>query len=465
MRTRSSGRPIRPGHAALVAATALAAFPAAASALTPPPPEPSTQSVTEDGWPRLAADAHTPGSSTTWSRCPPDGGGCTTVATGPGHEPGPTEAGTTFASTTTTADGRSVHARTKTWRGRLAPAAAPALVGEPRIGRHVDTQPGSWDGGWGDEQSLLGVRACPTAAGTDCRAVSSAGIQPGRGPALVDPAYADWYLGAYETRISAFTAFPAIALHFPFGEVSPHRAPAPGPTVVAGPLVGPVPAERPGVPPSVTGTLAVGRKVTPRAGTWPDAPADGRISTAVRVCPTRQDTPACRLLNDLAPAAPFAAAGAGEAGLAAPNARVTIDERYLGWYAGAVDRRARDGAPAFPELDRRPEAVPPPGSVVQHGALFATPIRLGFTPRATLVRRVAGRPRTLRLGTIRCSGRCVAHVTLRWGRRTVVRRIVVDGSSARITLGRARLGRARSVRVTVRYDDHPALARRTVRVA
>lgn len=422
------------------------------------------QGTGADGWPRLAA-YYQPytfgGPEPAWRVCAPTCG--TVVATGNSFTPGPTEPGTTFEASTTFG-GVTTTARSGPWRGRIGNVAAPTLVGEPRIGRHVDPRPGAWSGGWGDETSLVGVRACPSAAGVDCVSVSSAGIQPGGGPALIGPAYAGWYVGAYDVRIGARTAFPAIALFFPFGTVSGHRAPGPGETVAVGPLVGPVPAARPGVPPSVSGTLAVGRKVTPRAGTWPDAPADGRISSALRVCPTRQDTAKCVLLNDLLPAGTISAARTPGVELAAANAPVALDAQYLGWYVGAVDRYSRADVGEFPDLDRRPETVPAPGPIVTLGPLSATPVRLGFTPRASIVRRIAGTPRTLRLATVRCAERCVARVTLRGGGKTIVRRVVADGGSTAVRVRHASLRRARSVRVTVRFDDHPAVVRRTVRV-
>lgn len=308
--------------------------PAPADLLTPPAPpfEPLTpQGVTAEGWPQLTAEGAGPGSSTTWRACVPRCG--EVISTAPSWSPGEAVPGVRFEATTFTADRRIVRTVTREWGGRLRIEAPPVLEGAPRTGGRVRALWGSWRGGWADELRLTGVRACRTPQATDCRSLSAAGLAPmsGAEPIELDPVYAGWWIGAYERRLDATTAFPAVVLAFPSGRVSPHRAPEPGQLVAAGPLAGPV--------------------------------------------------------------------------------------------------------------------------------------RLGFTPRTTIVRRLAGDARSAPVATIRCAGACVARVTLRGGGRTVTRRLAVPaGGSRTVAVRRASFGRARSLRVTVRFDHHPKVVRRTVRI-
>jgi hypothetical protein len=431
--------------------------------------------LTSDGWPHLTASSATPSApAPTWRVCAPDCGAV--VAEGTTFAPGPTAVGTAFEATITAADGTTTTDRTPAWQGRVAVAAPPTVTGEARIGRPVATQPGTWTGGWGDEFSVAGLRACRTPEATNCREVAPGNpFGPGRQAATtaVDPAFAGWYVGAWERRYASRSVFPAVAIvPPPFGTPADERPAVVGDavTVAFGPLIGPVPAARTGIPPRVTGSFAVGRRVTPRPGTWPDAPDGGRISTAVRACPTRRDTDACVLLNALEPGV-AAPGGAAQDGRPGPGAPVTLGRKLLGWYLGAVDRHRPGGTAGAPVVVPAPSAtgsdrrVPEPDLVTVHGPLAATPVVLGFTPRATIARRVRRGPRVLRLGTVRCAERCVARVTLRAGGRTVRRRLDARGGrSTAVSVPAATVGRARALRVRIAFDHHPRVVRRTVRV-
>ncbi len=69
------------------------------------------------------------------------------------------------------------------------------------------------------------------------------------------------------------------------------------------------------------------------------------------------------------------------------------------------------------------------------------------------------------LAAVRCSGRCVAYVTLRHGRQARKRRIVVTGGQAAVKLWPGTFSRrATTVRVTVRFDKHRATAEGSVRL-
>ncbi|CAB4917269.1 unannotated protein [freshwater metagenome] len=438
----------------------------ASAVLTPGAAAAETTTISQhllaaDGSPSLVANrSPVGGAPARWRVCDPECGPI--VAEGPTFSPGPTAAGTTFEATTTGTDGAVSSVRSRPWGGQVAVVGPPTVTGEVRIGRVVTAAGGTWTGGWGDDRGVPALRACRTPAATDCRFFGPRDVlgSARQGASAIDPAFAGWYVGAYEQRHARETAFPAVAPapEPPLGTPTDRRPVDPGvatPTLAYGPLVGPVPPARTGEPPRVAGRLAVGRRVTPRPGTWPDAPDDGRIASVLRACPTREDTASCVLLHDLG----------GTGGRPGPGAPVTLGRRLLGWYVGAVDRHRGAGGDAGAFTPARPTtAVPAPDLATVHGPLSTTPVGLGFTPRVAVRRRIAA-GRRLRLATVRCAGACVARVTLRAGGRTVVRRIAVRaGRSTPVVAPRSRFRGARSIRVTIRVDHARPVVRGTVRI-
>jgi len=205
----------------------------------------------EDGWPRLVAN-HYPYNAEavpTWKVCSPECGPTVAVATHGSYQPGPTAAGTTFEASTTV-DGTTTTARSRIWGGRVTNTALPTLAGAAVVGQVVTPAAGTWAGGWGDDTSLLGVRACSTPTAEDCRAMNAASLQPGHpSQVIIDRAYTGWYIGAIERRTAAQSVFVAIGYHFPAGQISGLPAPRPGQTVSAGALIGPITDPSPAPPP------------------------------------------------------------------------------------------------------------------------------------------------------------------------------------------------------------------------
>ncbi|MFA4927954.1 MAG: hypothetical protein WC558_05520 [Patulibacter sp.] len=482
MHASCAHQPVRPRAARLsallliVAGAALSAVAApSASAMTPPAPEPQPSpriSVERRGYadgtqPRFDARLAPLGTTAevSWRICAPNCGG--PVATGRDFQPVSLPIGATVQATAVI-DGQYVGAQSETWWGPPTPTAPPGIAGELRIGRVVAPAPGRWVGGWQDDGSYFTYRLCRTAAGDDCRAFHPASGSNDR--VTVDPTWAGWYLGTVEHRYGWGSAFAAIAHSGPSWGVLPGPEPLSFavPPSVAGPLVGPIPAIRPATLPRVTGTLAAGRTVRARSGHWPDVPAGGGVRSGLRACPTRKDSDRCVAITDFARTAdtPVIAGRPDRPTLDQP---AKLDPRYVGWYVGAVDlyipdlARSRMGLRVETPSDLRTFAIPAPSPVVIHGPLSRKPIRLGFTPRATIrTRSAVDAQRRTTLATVRCSGRCVARATVSSGGRTTRVRLVVRGGK-RLTVP-ARATRGAQARVTIRFDHHPRIVRKTVRL-
>ncbi len=91
-------------------------------------------------------------------------------------EPGPTPADAVLQLETTRL-GKTTTDRTPTWRGRVTNVSPPTLAGVLSVGETLHPRAGQWRGGWGDDRSQVGVRACRTARGEDCRAMTEASFK------------------------------------------------------------------------------------------------------------------------------------------------------------------------------------------------------------------------------------------------------------------------------------------------
>jgi hypothetical protein len=458
----------------VVGVLAVPATAPAAPVVDPPPPAGygvaiDQQSIDGAGDPVVRAFVEDRSATVTWHACAPECGGPIGVVSDDGRATygssyvtaGPTAAGTSF-EVRATANGTTRTARTTPWGGPAAVAVPPSLAGDARIGRVVRAVPGTWSGGWDTDFDIAEVRACPTADGAS--GCVGLGPSPLNGPqqdvATIDPAYAGWFIGAVTTRAAhgQFNGGLPVLAYDTFGTRSSRPAPAPGlPRTAFGPLVGPIPAARVGDPPTVSGKLGTGVRVTALPGTWPDAPDDGVRATGLRACPTRQDGDRCRVL----------AAAGGTSLTADSRGTATLGTDLLGWYVGAFERRGRTSgnvaapfSPGSPGFDRPP--VPGPGMVL--GPLSAAPVRLGFAPRIALTatpRVTGGR---LVVGRIRCAARCVVLLRVTGRGRSVTRRTVVRGSAS-LSVSARRLPRdVRRVRSTVRIEHATTHAARVARV-
>lgn len=193
-----------------------------------------TQHVfSEDGQPVLVANYQPNGALATpsWKVCAPDCG--PTVLTGNQLQPGPTANGTTFEASATVGETTTTD-RSRPWNGQVTNTVAPTISGEAKVGGTVSGAAGTWTGGWGDDYSTVELRACRAADGTSCVRLPSAS-------AVIDSAYAGWYIGSIDSRYGREAAFPAFAWPAPIpGQPSGVPVPPATQTTVYSALIGPI---------------------------------------------------------------------------------------------------------------------------------------------------------------------------------------------------------------------------------
>ena len=156
------------------------------------------------GNPLLVANFSPDGSSATvgWAICRPGGASCRSVGTNHGElQPGPEPAGTRFVASAEyrgQAYSASVH-----WLGAVRALRTPRLVGEARLGGVVNPVAGTWAGGWGSDSDQLGVEACRTRTGHDCRMLGGGeyGCPDRSSRTRLGGWFTSWYLFAIDARL------------------------------------------------------------------------------------------------------------------------------------------------------------------------------------------------------------------------------------------------------------------------
>ena len=222
-----------------------------AVALLTPADEPPTpdagaiyqRGLTADGWPWLAGVPQETGAKgRAWQRCTPECGEVESEAEF--FRPGRTAPGTFF--TMTAPDGEVVYAdRTPIWQGQVKNTKPPKLDGQAVVGATVTPRRGRWTGGWPDDGSTVGVRACRTAKGEGCVAISRSLVHgAGRQTSVeIGPVYVGWYVGAVERRTGGVETVTMEAVPPPRGDkISRYPSPTPSQTAAMGALRGPVKA-------------------------------------------------------------------------------------------------------------------------------------------------------------------------------------------------------------------------------
>ncbi len=224
----------------------------------------SERGLTGDGWPWLAGNHDAPGANgRAWQRCAPECG--PVLSTAEFFEAGKTAAGTSFRLSAP--DGEVVwEDRSPVWQGQVRNMRLPTLDGQPTVGETVTPRRGRWSGGWPDDGSQIGVRACRTSKGAGCVAISASLVEGAgtRASVEIGSAYIGWYVGAIERRTSAtVSAVPMVKTVPPRGTVvSRYPAPTPSATAAAGKLLGPVT----GAAPAISGLSSPGAAPTHPAG-------------------------------------------------------------------------------------------------------------------------------------------------------------------------------------------------------
>ena len=227
--------------------------------------------VDASGWPvvtAIDAQART-GVEAQWRVCDPL---CGAPVTATQFAPGAVPAGAELEASTEL-DGVPVTARTPAWQGQVVSVAPPQVMGAAAVGAVVTAVDGTWAGGWGGEGSRLGLIACPAVTSQDCRRL------PVDASAVLDSAYAGWFIGAISQRGTA-VAQPAWPAAVP-GQPSMIPAPPVSQTLVAGPLIGPVAAA------IVSGPVPGGRDAAPEPALRPRSitlrPRGKRAGRAVQI--------------------------------------------------------------------------------------------------------------------------------------------------------------------------------------
>lgn len=134
-------------------------------------------------------------------------------------------------------------ASTPRWVGRVRAVRRPTLRGAPKIGATLRAEPGRYAGGFegsGDGTGgYVGIRACPTRAGTGCFLIGDWRQRSGRAGTLT-AAYAGWFVGAIHLLKGPFSEETADAWAIPRRPRDGRPAPDPGVLIATSPLVGPV---------------------------------------------------------------------------------------------------------------------------------------------------------------------------------------------------------------------------------
>lgn len=141
-----------------------------------------------------------------------------------------------------TSDDELHMASTPPWLGPVRVVRRPRLRGNAVVGATLRAIPGRFSGGFqGDDGAggLVGLRVCPTRAGTGCFLMGDWRERSGR-TATLTAAHAGWFVGAIQRRIGPTHEETAEAWAIPRSPREGRPAPPAGPLVATGPLVGPV---------------------------------------------------------------------------------------------------------------------------------------------------------------------------------------------------------------------------------
>lgn len=220
--------------------------------------------------------------SWSWKACPvsaPED--CQPFGTGRSVSTAGASAGVVFKVTD---DQRNV-GETPRWQGAVTSTSLPTVGGAVRANSLVTPVAGGWSGGWTGDFDLLQMSVCRNADGSDCTKLTDPPNLVGGCPsqaAVLDPAFAGWYLRLADYRYGVGTAFPAFAIvrydgliHVPpRGKGSGPLPPSPTVAVV---ILGPIGTAT--GPPSVRCGWPVAPSWTNGpAPSWANGPPAARIS-------------------------------------------------------------------------------------------------------------------------------------------------------------------------------------------
>lgn len=143
-----------------------------------------------------------------WEICSAGGvGACAPAPSTEGElQAGPEPPGTRFVATATYLG--QAYSAAVTWQGTVQAVSPPTLVGPRRVGQIVTPEAGHWSGGWGDDVDQLGVEACRTPSGGECKMLGGGelGCPDDSSRTRLSDWFSGWYLFALDARLAADNA-------------------------------------------------------------------------------------------------------------------------------------------------------------------------------------------------------------------------------------------------------------------
>lgn len=163
--------------------------------------------------------------ASSWWACP-KGAECDPFGTGQDISTGTSVSGTVFLASDPLTQEIAV---SPTWEGNIELATPPSVSGEIAANTLVKAVSATWSGGWQGDFDQLTLAACETPTGNDCTTLTDWEFDGTcqSGSAVIDPAFAGYYLAVTDHVYGPGTAFAGV------GHPSPYHSTAleSGPTV------------------------------------------------------------------------------------------------------------------------------------------------------------------------------------------------------------------------------------------
>ena len=153
-----------------------------------------------------------------WWACP-EGTECSPFGTGQDISTGSSVSGTVFLASEPLTQETAV---SPIWQGNVKLATPPSVNGEITANSLVTAVSATWSGGWSGDFNRLTLAACETPTGSDCTALTDWEFDSacGSGSAVIDPAFAGYYLAVMDRLYGPGTVFAGVGLVSPYHPTS-----------------------------------------------------------------------------------------------------------------------------------------------------------------------------------------------------------------------------------------------------